>query len=302
MKTLSDWYRLVEQGDAGAQFNLGWMYDNGQGVVQDYKEAIKWYRLAAEQGHANAQYNLGCLYDEGEGVVQDYKEAVKWYRLAAEQGVAQAQNNLGVMYANGRGVAQDYKKAVKWYRLAAEQGLADAQTNLGGMYDNGQGVTQDAKEAIKWYRLAAEQGYVRAQNIVGFAEIEDSIKDVFISIRERSNNDALTGVDGDLSSDYDEKESTPTTSNLDDLHGSAALTAIFIFFCTFLYTLLTTDTSPGWIGGFIFIVVGVFAVSTGIANVVVPLKEKADIIFMSLVLLGSTIFITNYAYLRLFSA
>ena len=51
------------------------MYDNGRGVLQDYKEAVKWYRLAAEQGNANAQYNLGVMYDNGEGVPQDYKEA-----------------------------------------------------------------------------------------------------------------------------------------------------------------------------------------------------------------------------------
>ena len=60
---------------------------NGDGVPQDYKEAVKWYRLAAEQGYADAQYNLGLMYSNGEGVPQDYKEAVKWYRLAAEQGV-----------------------------------------------------------------------------------------------------------------------------------------------------------------------------------------------------------------------
>ena len=42
--------KLAEQGDAAAQYNLGLMYDNGQGVPQDYAEAVKWYRLAAEQG------------------------------------------------------------------------------------------------------------------------------------------------------------------------------------------------------------------------------------------------------------
>ena len=45
---------------------------NGQGVPQDYEEAIKWYRLAAEQGYASAQYNLGVMYDNGDGVPQDY--------------------------------------------------------------------------------------------------------------------------------------------------------------------------------------------------------------------------------------
>ena len=71
---------------------------NGLGVPQDYKEAVKWSRLAAEQGYASAQYNLGLMYNNGNGVPQDYAEAVKWYRLAAEQGDADAQYNLGNMY------------------------------------------------------------------------------------------------------------------------------------------------------------------------------------------------------------
>ena len=47
---LKEWRPLAEQGDADAQYNLGWMYTNGDGVLQDYAEALKWYRLAAEQG------------------------------------------------------------------------------------------------------------------------------------------------------------------------------------------------------------------------------------------------------------
>ena len=38
------------------------MHSKGQGVPQDYKEAVKWYRLSAEQGDAQAQYNLGVMY------------------------------------------------------------------------------------------------------------------------------------------------------------------------------------------------------------------------------------------------
>ena len=44
---LKEWRPLAEQGDAGAQKNLGWMYYSGQGVPQDYAAAVKWYRLAA---------------------------------------------------------------------------------------------------------------------------------------------------------------------------------------------------------------------------------------------------------------
>ena len=43
-------------------------------------------RQAAEQGHADAQYNLGLMYDRGDGVPENDAEAVKWYRMAAEQG------------------------------------------------------------------------------------------------------------------------------------------------------------------------------------------------------------------------
>ena len=56
------------------------MYHNGQGVPQDYTEAVKWFRLAVLWGRANAQYNLGFMYANGQGVPQDYTEAVKWFR------------------------------------------------------------------------------------------------------------------------------------------------------------------------------------------------------------------------------
>jgi TPR repeat protein len=161
--SLREWKPLGEQGHASAQYNLGVMYDKGDGVVQDYKTAVKWYTLAAEQGHADAQYNLGQMYRRGDGVPQDYKTALKWYTLAAEQGDADAQNNLGVMYDNGDGVPQDDKTAVKWYTLAAEQGHASAQNHLGVMYNNGEGVPQDYETAVKWYTLAAEQDNAYAQ-------------------------------------------------------------------------------------------------------------------------------------------
>jgi TPR repeat protein len=48
------------------------------------------------------------MYETGQGVPQDYAEAVKWCRMAVEQGHARAQNNLGIMYGTGRGVPQDY--------------------------------------------------------------------------------------------------------------------------------------------------------------------------------------------------
>ncbi|MCH7692462.1 MAG: sel1 repeat family protein [Proteobacteria bacterium] len=112
---------LAEQGNANAQFFLGFMYDKGQGVPQDYAEAVKWYRKAAEQGHADAQFFLGYMYAQGDVVPQNYAKAVKWYRKAAEQDDAEAEYNLGFMYGNGQGVPQDYVQAHMWYNLAASR-------------------------------------------------------------------------------------------------------------------------------------------------------------------------------------
>ena len=131
------------------------------------------FRAKANAGDANAQHNLGYAYDIGKGVPQDYAQAVSWYRKAADQGYAAAQNNLGKAYANGQGVPQDYAQAVSWLRKAADQGYADAQFNLGVAYSNGQGVPQDYVEAHKWFNLAASR--VSAENQKTFAEGRDAL-------------------------------------------------------------------------------------------------------------------------------
>ena len=57
---------------------------------KDYVTALKHWRPLAEQGHAKAQYFLGLMHANGQGVTRDYKEAVRWYRKAAKQGNASA--------------------------------------------------------------------------------------------------------------------------------------------------------------------------------------------------------------------
>jgi uncharacterized protein len=95
---------LADRGDTKAQYNLGWMYDNGQGVARDYALALVWYRKAADLDNADAQYNLGLLYAHGQGVPQDYAQAVMWFRKSADLDNAYAQFDLGWMYAYGQGV------------------------------------------------------------------------------------------------------------------------------------------------------------------------------------------------------
>jgi len=81
----------AEQGHDAAQCNLGSMYENGQGVKQDFIEAVRWYLKAAGQGSPRAQFNLGDLYERGQGLKQNFSEAVRWYRKAGEQGCSGAE-------------------------------------------------------------------------------------------------------------------------------------------------------------------------------------------------------------------
>lgn len=152
MKTLSleELKTKAENGVPEAQYTLGIRYETGDGVPENYTEAVRWYRLAADQGYAEAQYDLAVSSYRD----QNFAEAMRWWRLAAEQGHAFAQFNLGGLYSLGEGVDQDDAEAAKWLLLSADQGHAGAQINLGFMYRDGRGVPQNLITAYMWLSLA----------------------------------------------------------------------------------------------------------------------------------------------------
>jgi hypothetical protein len=139
------------------------MYLKGQGVPQDYSQALQWYKRAAEHGDRKAQFDLATVYDEGIGIPSDYVEASRWFRKAADQNYAKAQDGIGYMYYAGRGVPKDYALAFFWYRKAADQGYAKAEFDLATMYYKGIGTSQDYAEARRWCVKAAKQGNADAQ-------------------------------------------------------------------------------------------------------------------------------------------
>ena len=120
---LREWQPLAKQGDAVAQYHLGLLYANGQGVPKDDAQARQWYEKAAVQDHVEAQVNLGMLFDYGRGGPQDFKMAVRWYLRAANQGNELAQRKLGLLYERGDGVQQDFVQAYMWYKLGAASGV-----------------------------------------------------------------------------------------------------------------------------------------------------------------------------------
>jgi TPR repeat protein len=170
-----DWRPLANKGFAGAQFGLGVMYANGNGVPPDYEAALNWFRKAADKGYPPAQFELGRLYVNGHGVGKDYAVALSWFRKAADQSYADGQFALGVMYENGQGVVQAYATAASWYRKAADQGNATAQYALGILYSKGDGVPKDLVSAYMWFDLAAAhsdklQSQISAKSVADYRD------------------------------------------------------------------------------------------------------------------------------------
>ena len=158
IRALGLFENAAAQGDAEAQYSVGYIYEGFEGLERDDAKAAEWYGKAAAQGHAKAQNNLAFLYRKGYGIPKDIAKAVELYKKAGRQGCTIAQTNLGYMYKYGTEIGQDYGKAAEWFRKAAEQGNPTGQVNLAKLYDEGKGVPRDYAEAAKWYLKAAEQG------------------------------------------------------------------------------------------------------------------------------------------------
>lgn len=80
------WKPLAERGHAESQYNLGWLYANGNGLNVDMHAAHHWWRAAAEQGHADAQFAIGLALTTGEGIDKDLAQATHWFLRAARDG------------------------------------------------------------------------------------------------------------------------------------------------------------------------------------------------------------------------
>ncbi|MDA0997432.1 MAG: tetratricopeptide repeat protein [Proteobacteria bacterium] len=121
-------------------------------------EALKWLRKAADKGYAAAQLGLGEMYEQGQGVKQDYHRAAEWYVLATRLSKdSVAYFRLGELYLKGHGVAQDYSKALANYQIAAAAGHPVAHYILGTMAESGWGMDRDLIAAYIHYAIAAAQ-------------------------------------------------------------------------------------------------------------------------------------------------
>jgi TPR repeat protein len=151
----------AERGNAQAQYVLGGVYYNGNGVARNPARGAQWLLKAAEGGYAPAQCDLGVMYQKGVGVDQSFDDAVKWYQKAAEQGDALACHNLGSIYAKG---FRD--KKLGWFK------------RLRSAY-----LTSNYVEAYTWFSLAAKLGH--APSLKDKSVLERSMSSPQLAVAQR---------------------------------------------------------------------------------------------------------------------
>lgn len=117
---------LSGKGDSNSQFELGTMYEKGDGVKQDDEKALELFQLSAKQSNAKAQFKLGTMYMVGLIVPQSDDSALNFITLSANNGLPGAQYLLGKMYYDGQGVKKDNEKAKYFYKLACENKIKES--------------------------------------------------------------------------------------------------------------------------------------------------------------------------------
>jgi TPR repeat protein len=146
----------AKQGSSVSQYIIATQYQYGFGEVEeDDVEAVKWMRKAALQGEVIAEYNLGLMLANGEGVPKNYLKAMEWLNKAARQGYVKGQFTLGKIYAEGEITPIDYKQAIYWLSKVAKQGDTYAMSELAWSFK----FVGNRVKAYSWWSIAVSEGY-----------------------------------------------------------------------------------------------------------------------------------------------
>jgi TPR repeat protein len=155
------WFRkAADQGDPGAQNQLGYMYVWGIGVDRDDTQAFRWFSRAAGDGMQQAKLNMAVMYMKGLGVSRDPEMGRLLLTELAAKRNGRAEDYLGVIYLQGEAGPADAAAAEQWFERAAKDRNPEGEYALGQFYSVGAGHEHDFGKAAKFLREAARAGYV----------------------------------------------------------------------------------------------------------------------------------------------
>jgi len=142
-------------GSKEAQYALGMVYLDGDGLDQDEAMAMAWFRKAADQGEPRAQFQIGLCLAQGKGVLKDLDESTKWVMKAADQGVVEAMVRAAECYRYGWGLDPNPMQAASWIKKAADLGNRQALWWFAECQQQGYGVPNNPKEAVNGFQACA---------------------------------------------------------------------------------------------------------------------------------------------------
>ena len=163
------WLKVAENGDAEGQNNVGFLYERGLGVSQDYKKAEAWYMMASSQGLASAKHNLAMLTYKGHINNKDWRKSVEWLKEADKMDFGPSTYMLGVLYMRGEGIFKDREQALKLFEKAAKLGEARGQYMVGYIYQSGMLDPEekaDYRRGYFWSAIALMNGFEKARSIM----------------------------------------------------------------------------------------------------------------------------------------
>jgi hypothetical protein len=139
-------------------------------------------RQAAQAGSLIATYEMGYMYQRGDGVPPSEEQAMRWYAAGAAKGCGQCDWAIGSRYND----EEQYGRALTYFKRGAQLGDSGSSYAVAQIYEYGLGVPLDLKAAVLWYQRAKAQGDPnageRARNLLAMYCTFD---DTFASVRER---------------------------------------------------------------------------------------------------------------------
>ena len=139
--------KRMEVGDSYAFFMMGNAYLRGRyGSPLDSAKAVKMWRKAGKFGYAN----IGFAYDNGNGVERDEKMASHYDELAAMGGIIEARHNLGVLELEGH--AGNMSRALRHFMITAGCGDNNSLENIKQLFMNGHATKDDYAKALQVYQ------------------------------------------------------------------------------------------------------------------------------------------------------
>ncbi|MBT3136892.1 sel1 repeat family protein [Alteromonas sp. ALT199] len=148
---------------------IGELYYYGISVAKDKLIAASFFERAHQSSNDSiAQFKLGMMYINGDGVAQDEGLGRQYFELSSKQGVSAAFRELANVYRKGKGVSIDLSTAFQYAKKAAEF-VDDAGSAYlyAEMLLNGEGVERDISLAVDWFDRAIQLGHYKAQCKLG---------------------------------------------------------------------------------------------------------------------------------------